>query len=60
MTSRLMDSLDGPGDVGIAGDAVCLTGVLWAGIFSGGGIVDGFTGVDVSGTACDFLAFSLL
>src|SRR5277367_5367319 len=56
MTCCLIDSLDGPGDGGITGDAVCLTGVLWAGVF-GGGIVDSFTGGDVSSVACDFFAF---
>src|SRR5277367_2245231 len=51
MTCRFIDSLDEPGDVGMAGDAVCSTGVLGAGVFPGGGIVDGFTGVDVSSVA---------
>lgn len=56
MTNRLIDSFDEPGDGGIAGDAFNFTGVLGAGVFSGGGIVDGFTGVDISSVACDFLA----
>ena len=35
MTSRLIDSLDEPGDGEIVGDAVYLTGVLGVGVFSG-------------------------
>ena len=30
---------------------------LLAGVFFGGGIVDCFTGVDISSAACDFFAF---
>jgi hypothetical protein len=56
MTSRLKESLDVLGDGGTV-DSVCLTGVLWARVFSGGGIVDDFTGVDISSAACDFFAF---
>src|SRR5277367_730973 len=60
VTSRLMESLDWPGDGGIAGDDGGWTGVLWAGVFLGGGIVDdGVTGVvDIS--SAELLAFLLL
>jgi|SRR5579859_5142941 len=62
MTCRLIYSLDAPGDGGTVGDAVCfpgVLGVLCAGGFSGGGIVDGVTGIDVSSGALLAFFFTL-